>query len=97
MFITSTPPYTNEPISHSRNDNVEGKTIGATNTRHTIHIGVAATIDVFQNLCVLPKLFEKLLEPLLFISIESDKVPDLEEIISCYAHSSTELKKLLVY
>jgi hypothetical protein len=45
---------------------VEGKTIGATNTRHTIHIGVAATIDVFQNLCVLPKLFEKLIEPLLF-------------------------------
>jgi transcriptional antiterminator len=40
---------------------------------------------------------QELLEPLLFISIESDKVPDLEEIISCYAHSSTELKKLLVY
>ncbi|XP_022160557.1 uncharacterized protein LOC111026735 [Myzus persicae] len=40
---------------------------------------------------------QELLEPLLLISIESDKVSDLEEIISCYAHSSTELKKLLVY
>lgn len=40
---------------------------------------------------------QELLEPLLLISIESDKVRDLEEIISCYAHSSTELNKLLVY
>ncbi|KAL4083479.1 hypothetical protein QTP88_028795 [Uroleucon formosanum] len=39
---------------------------------------------------------QELLEPLLLISIESDKVPDLEEIISCYAHSSTELKKMLL-
>lgn len=31
---------------------------------------------------------------LIIIRIESDEIPDLEGIISFYAHSSTELKKI---
>jgi hypothetical protein len=37
----------------------------------------------------------ELLEPLLFINIESDIIPNIEEIINCYANSSSELQKLL--
>lgn len=42
-------------------------------------------------------LCQELLEPLLLISIESDKIPDVQEIITCYANSFLELQKLLLY
>jgi hypothetical protein len=40
---------------------------------------------------------QKLLEPLLLINVESDIIPNIKEIIKCYANSSSELQKLLYY
>jgi hypothetical protein len=42
---------------------------------------------------------QEILKPLLIITrnIESDIIPNIEEIINCYANSSSELQKLLYY
>jgi hypothetical protein len=46
---------------------------------------------------MMSSLNQELLEPLLLINIESDIIPNIEEIINCYVNSSSKLQTLLYY